>query len=162
MNPLLKIGLITLPVRARRAVPLHKIGLCAFALTTATLTNAGELGRLFFTPEQRAQLDYNYARGTRPDSGSAPTDNARALTLNGIVQMHGGKRTAWINGVPQAVGRSDEKTPESLPVPLPGQNKSVKLKVGQRVLLSPSASPNKSEPNSSKPGTAKQDAAEED
>lgn len=140
-----------------------KIGLYAFALTTATLTHAGELGRLFFTPEQRAQLDYNYAREAQPDSGSAPnSNNARALTLNGIVQMHGGKRTAWINGVPQAVGRSDEKTPESLPVPLPGQNKSVKLKVGQRVLLSPSASPNKSEPNSSKPDTAKQDAAEED
>lgn len=140
-----------------------KIGLCACALTAATLTHAGELGRLFFTPEQRALLDYNYARETRPDSGSAlDSTSTRALTLNGIVQMHGGKRTAWINGVPQTVGRSNEKTPESLPVPLPGQNKSVKLKVGQRVLLSPSASPDTQEPNSSKPDTAKQYPAEED
>ncbi|OGS93969.1 MAG: hypothetical protein A3H31_03745 [Gallionellales bacterium RIFCSPLOWO2_02_FULL_57_47] len=141
-----------------------KIGLYACALTAAMHANAGELGRLFLTPEQRTQLDYNYARDTRPDSSnnSAPTANARALTLNGIVQMHGGKRTAWINGVPQAVGRSDEKTPESLQVPLPGQNKSVKLKVGQRVLLSPSAGPDKSEAKPSKPDTAKQDAAEED
>lgn len=142
-----------------------KIALYTCALTAAALASAGELGRLFFTPEQRAQLDLNYAREARPDSnsGSAPnSSNARALTLNGIVQKHGGERTAWINGVPQAVGRSDEKTPESVPVPLPGQNKSVKLKVGQRVLLSPSASPNTSEPKSSKPDTAKQDAAEED
>lgn len=140
-----------------------KIGLCACALTAATLTHAGELGRLFFTPEQRALLDYNNARKAQPDSGSAlSSSNTRALTLNGIVQMHGGKRTAWINGVPQAVGRSDEKTPESLPVPLPGQNKSVKLKVGQRIVLSPSDSPNTQETNSSKPDTAKQDAAEED
>lgn len=142
-----------------------KIGLYAFALTAATLTHAGELGRLFFTPEQRTLLDYNNARQAQPDSNSGSaldSNNARALTLNGIVQMHGGKRTAWINGVPQAVGRSDEKTPESLPVPLPGQNKSVKLKVGQRVLLSPSAGPDKSEAKPSKPDTAKQDAAEED
>jgi hypothetical protein len=111
-----------------------KIGLCATALA-AMPANADELGRLFFTPEQRAQLDYSYAR-------EAPSDNnENALMLNGIVQKHGGKRTVWINGVPQSVGRSDEQSPESVAVPLPGQNKSVKLKVGQRVLLSPSANP---------------------
>jgi hypothetical protein len=111
-----------------------KIGLCATALA-AMPANADELGRLFFTPEQRAQLDYRYAR-------EAPSDNnENALMLNGIVQKHGGKRTVWINGVPQSVGRSDEQSPESVAVPLPGQNKSVKLKVGQRVLLSPSANP---------------------
>ena len=112
-----------------------KIGLCAIALTTAALANADELGRLFFTPEQRAQLDYSYAREAPSDS------NENVLMLNGIVQKHGGKRTVWINGVPQSVGRSDEQSPESVAVPLPGQNKSVKLKVGQRVLLSPSANP---------------------
>ncbi len=106
--------------------------ICWFSLMLPTATDAEELGRLFFTPEQRAQLDYIYGRDVRPD------DNA--LTLNGIVQMHGGKRTAWINGVPQAAGRSDEMTPESALVPVPGKNKSIKLKVGQRILLNPSAS----------------------
>lgn len=124
-----------------------KIGLCVFALTAATLTDADELGRLFFTPEQRAQFDFSYDREAGPDN------NGRALMLNGIVQKHGGKRTAWINGVPQAVGRSDERSPESVPVPLPGQDKSVRLKVGQRVLLSPSASP-----DTTNPDTPRQDA----
>jgi hypothetical protein len=111
-----------------------EIGLYAFALTVSALANAEELGRLFFTPEQRKQLDYNYAQG-------ATSDNVgNALTLNGIVQKHGGKRTAWINGVPQEVGR-DEQSPESVPVQLPGRNRSIKLKVGQRVLLGPPASP---------------------
>jgi hypothetical protein len=124
-----------------------KIGLCAFALTSATFANSDELGRLFFTPEQRKRLDYSYAR-------EAPSDNYdNTLMLNGIVQKHGGKRTAWINGVPQAVGRSDEQTPESIAVPLPGQNKSVKLKVGQRVLLNPSVNP-----DTTKPDTPTQDA----
>lgn len=111
------------------------IGLGAFTMTVAALSIADELGRLFFTPEQRVQLDYEYAR-------QAPSDNyANTLTLNGIVQRHGGKRTVWINGVEQQAGRSNDKTPESEPVPLPGQNKSVKLKVGQHVLLGPSANP---------------------
>jgi hypothetical protein len=113
--------------------PLLKYGLYVLAAIVPALASAEQLGRLFFTPEQRAQLDYNYAQG-------APSDNYNnALMLNGIVQKHGGKRTVWINGVPQSVGRSDEKSPESVKVPLPGQNKSVKLKVGQRVLLSPSS-----------------------
>jgi hypothetical protein len=112
-----------------------KIGLCTLAIAISTPVNAQQLGRLFFTPDQRKQLDYTYAQG-------GPTENYNnALMLNGIVQKHGGKRTAWINGVPQAAGRSDEQSPESVAVPLPGQNKSVKLKVGQRVLLNPATSP---------------------
>ena len=112
-----------------------KIGLIAIGLATSAFTDAAELGRLFFTPEQRAQLDYSYAQDT--DSNS----NDRALMLNGIVQKHGGKRTVWINGVPQQAGNSDDKTPESQSVQVPGKAGTVKLKVGQRVLLDPSANP---------------------
>jgi hypothetical protein len=114
-------------------------------LMASPVAHAEQLGRLFFTPAQRAQMDYNYAQNVRPG------DNVNALTLNGIVQMQGGKRTAWINGVPQSVGRSDDKAPESVPVALPGQNKSVKLKVGQRVLLNPSANPDSARQDESKP-----------
>lgn len=117
------------------------LNICWLSLILPAAANAEELGRLFFTPEQREQMDYNYAREARTD------DNARAIELNGIVQMHGGKRTAWINGVPQAVGPSDERTPESVPVQLPGQKNSVKLKVGQRVLLNPSANPDRARPD---------------
>lgn len=121
--------------------PFLEIGLCAFAIAVSASASAERLGRLFFTPEQRNQLDYNYAQG-------APSDNYNnTLMLNGIVQKHGGKRTAWINGVPQAAGRSDERSPESVAVPLPGQNKSVKLKVGQRVLLNPAVSPDNTKPD---------------
>ena len=134
-----------------------KIGLCALALSTAPLTRADELGRLFFTPEQRAQLDYSFARTARPDD-----TYDRAVTLNGIVQKHGGKRTAWINGTPQEVGRSDERTPESLSVAIPGQSKPIKLKVGQRALLGPSASPEEAKPNSSAPGAAEPDPSNDD
>ena len=128
---------------------IFKISLCALGLAASALVNAAELGRLFFTPEQRTQLDNSYSREANTDN------NDRALMLNGIVQKRDGKRTVWINGVPQQMGRSDENTPESVPVPLPGQNKSVKLKVGQRVLLGPSASPDTTQPDTPKPDTQK-------
>ena len=112
-----------------------KICLAAIALAISTFSSADELGRLFFTPAQRAQLDYSFAQS----AGSG--GNGRALTLNGIVQQHGGKRTIWINGVPQQAGSSDDRTPESQTVRLPGKPSTVKLKVGQRVLLDTPVNP---------------------
>jgi hypothetical protein len=125
-----------------------KIGLIAIGLTTSMFTGAEELGRLFFTPEQRAQLDYSYAQGA--DS----TNNSSTLMLNGIVQKHGGKRTVWINGVPQQAGNSNDRTPESQSVQVPGTAGTVKLKVGQRVLLGPSDNPDTSKPDT--PDTPRQ------
>jgi len=63
------------------------------------------------------------------------------LTVNGIVQRHGGERTVWVNGVPQLAGKSDEQAPDSLPVAIPGQSKPVKVKVGQKLILDQSAQP---------------------
>jgi hypothetical protein len=87
------------------------------------------LGRLFFTPEQRRQMDnmeFEHDKsGTRIQS----------LTVNGIVQKHGGKRTVWINGVPQIAGKSDEQAPASYPLDVPGVNKPVRVKVGQKVTV---------------------------
>jgi hypothetical protein len=127
-----------------------RLGLLLASLALSGAANAEELGRLFFTAEERARIDYAYAQNIKPGA------NARTLMLNGIVQMHGGKRTAWINGVPQAVGRSDEKTPESVPVPLPGQNKTVQLKVGQRLLLNPTANAGTTGPDTPKLDTTRQ------
>jgi len=110
-----------------------KIIIFVAGLVAATFCRAAPLGRLFFTPEQRAQMEYSKSQGN--DSGSS----ARALTVNGIVQKHGGKRTAWINGVPQQAGNSDEHAPDSLPVAVPGISKPVKVKVGQKVLINPAS-----------------------
>jgi hypothetical protein len=110
-----------------------KIFIFVAGSVAATFCRAEPLGRLFFTPEQRAQLDYSKSQGN--DSGSS----TRALTVNGIVQKHGGKRTAWINGVPQQAGNSDERAPDSLPVAVPGLSKPVKVKVGQKVLINPAS-----------------------
>lgn len=113
-----------------------KISLLAMALTASPFCLSAELGRLFFTPELRKQLDYSY------QSEATPESNNGGVLLNGIVQKHGGKRIAWINGVAQEVGQSDERSPESLPVVVPGKSRPVKIKVGQKVLINP-ATPDK-------------------
>ncbi len=97
---------------------------------TPAAAQADNLGRLFFTPEQRTQLDHGRARNATADSG-----RASVLTVSGIVQKHGGARTVWINGVPQNAGDSDERSPEALPVAVPGKSQPVKIKVGQKFLL---------------------------
>jgi hypothetical protein len=108
---------------------------CVLALMAATLASGGEIGRLFFTPEQRTLLDRDYAGKAQPDS-----DNRGTLSVTGIVQKHGGERTIWINGVPQLAGKSDERSPESASVTLPGQKKKIRVKVGQKVYIKPEAS----------------------
>jgi len=108
----------------------YKIFFLALGISAIT-AYAGDMGRLFFTPEQRAQLDYDHAREFSPDNSN------NGVILSGIVQKHGGKRTAWINGVSQPAGESDERSPESMPVVIPGKSKSIKIKVGQKVEVSP-------------------------
>ncbi len=118
------------------------ITICMSALAFIPAAQASNLGRLFFTPEQRTQLDHARARNATADSG-----RASVLTINGIVQKHGGARTVWINGVAQPAGNSDERSPDELPVAVPGKSQPVKIKVGQKFLLEQPAPQNPITPN---------------
>lgn len=131
MNRILEIALYPFAPRARHAVPYFPTIICALALATSSPASAEELGRLFYTPEQRAQLDIEHARNT------TPADSPNVMSIDGIVQRHGGERTVWINGVPQVAGQSDDRAPESVPVAVPGQPQPIKIKVGQKVIVNP-------------------------
>ena len=111
-------------------------------LSLPLCAQAEGIGRLFFSPQQRAQLDYLQAQGTPYNDGS----HASGVTINGIVQKDGGSRTVWINGVPQAAGGSDERHPESVPVSVPSRSKPVRIKVGQQ-LLPDESPPSKAAPS---------------
>jgi hypothetical protein len=88
------------------------------------------VGRLFFTPQQRTQLDYGYARSATVEGGNSPF-----VTVNGIVQKQGGARTVWINGSSQTADNNGERNPTSQSVAVPGKPQPVKIKVGDKVLL---------------------------
>lgn len=111
------------------------ISLISIALCITPSSGATELGRLFFTPEQRAQLE----SGLQPNVETP--DRPRVLSVSGIVQKHGGERTVWINGVAQITGASDEDAPESIPIAIPGQLQPVRIKVGEEMKLTPPVPP---------------------
>ena len=57
------------------------------------------LGRLFFTPQQRAALDRQ--RETNPNFLANTTEEENSLTINGEVRRSNGRSTRWINGEAQ-------------------------------------------------------------
>lgn len=86
--------------------------LAAALAAPAEAAEPAPLGRLFNTPEQRAELDRKRLNPSLPGPAtSGPT------TLNGRVLRSSGRNTAWINGAPVA----EERAPLT-PLPLkPGQ-----------------------------------------
>ncbi|MBA3023482.1 MAG: hypothetical protein KJ572_00785 [Gammaproteobacteria bacterium] len=114
-----------------------RIQLAIALITLTTTAQAAELGRLFFTQNERAQLERQHVL-----SADEPGNDSHSLIVNGVIQRDGGKRIIWINGEQQPASPADARTPASVPVILPGKTESVKVKVGQRLMLdSPEAAP---------------------
>lgn len=86
----------SLPNRTRLA------GLALAGLVSLTgsprLTAEEALGRLFFSPERRQQLDRQREMNVL-DRQQTPADPT--LTIDGVVTRSSGKRTVWVNGRPQ-------------------------------------------------------------
>lgn len=113
--------------------PAHKIILFTFVLIAAAVwqanSNAAELGRLFYTPKQRTQLEAQQAAGAVTDGGKR-----NFIVVNGVIQKQGGNRIVWLNGAAQTPVRANSN-PASIDVAVPGQSKHVQVKVGQRLML---------------------------
>ena len=113
---------------------------------------ADSLGRLFLTPEQRAQLEIVRAQRDRRLPVSIETETAAApvpaapqgpeiVTYNGVVRRSDGKSTVWINGKP--VNERDRRRSDSevtvlgvqrdgaVSVAIPQADRKASLKVGQ-------------------------------
>lgn len=85
---------------ASRCALLLVIGIAgsqAYAQQGSTVTSGIELGRLFFTPQQRQELDRR--RQLNIQEVTAATEDL--LTVNGQISRSSGKSTTWVNGVPQ-------------------------------------------------------------
>lgn len=106
------------------------------------------LGRLFFTPEERARLDASrkeaLANAARPKAvvpaeAPRPAPTARVLTLNGIVHRSDGETIVWVNGKPvpprggPATVAPGSVGADTAGLVLPESGRRVRLKVGQSV-----------------------------
>jgi hypothetical protein len=81
-------------------LPVHRCALLLVALllaTPAAHAADADLGRLFYTPQQRAELDRK--RATNAVEAEVVVESL--VTVNGRVSRSSGKTTTWINGVPQ-------------------------------------------------------------
>jgi hypothetical protein len=121
---------------------------CAFLLACLAVPAFAEeppLGRLFFTPEQRAALDNARRNRIRAEALAAAADTkpkvplAKSVTINGVVSRSDGESTVWVNGRPTDGQTADGMrvvispgTDSSVVVREPEKGRSVRLKVGQR------------------------------
>jgi hypothetical protein len=82
-------------------------------LSSVGAASAQELGRLFFTEEQRAALDARRKART-PDRAAAPAAVTSPSTrVDGYVRRSGGPSTVWVNGETLGVEGTDAPRIES-------------------------------------------------
>ena len=120
----------------------------AAALTSVPAPAQERLGRLFFTPAQRASLDVARSQRARTALATEKTEQEatpvpQTITYSGVLRRSDGKTTVWINNQPvhdresagaaTIVGRVRSDGSVTLQVPQSGR--SVILKPGQSVEL---------------------------
>ena len=105
-------------------------------LVFAPCAQAQELGRLFFTPQQRADLDAR-RKARVPDKPAAAAVASPVTRLDGYVKRSGGPSTVWINGESVTEGSPDAPRIDR------GPSGSVSIGVGEgggRVRMKPGES----------------------
>jgi hypothetical protein len=88
-----------------------------------------ELGRLFFTPEQRAALDARRKARVPDKPAATPVVAAPTTRVDGFVRRSQGPSTVWVNGgtVDEAVPGNDAR----VSVPVGDGGARVRLKPGE-------------------------------
>jgi len=105
-------------------------------LVLAPCAQAQVLGRLFFTPQQRADLDAR-RKARVPDKPAAAAVASPVTRLDGYVKRSGGPSTVWINGESVTEGSPDAPRIDR------GPSGSVSIGVGEgggRVRMKPGES----------------------
>ena len=102
--------------------------------------SAEPLGRLFFTPSQRAALDAGKQVSKPRTVRAVAPRGPRAVTLNGVVTRSDGGTAVWINGheadskgVSGVRASASATDPTSAQLRVGGAQKSVRLRVGQQL-----------------------------
>lgn len=111
--------------------------LLGIAMLLSPPANADDLGRLFFTPEQRAALDAR-RKARIPDKPAAVAVESPVTRLDGFVSRGSGKSTVWVNGEPVPEGTHPEglrvrprRSGSGVTVDIGETDSQVDLKVGQ-------------------------------
>lgn len=101
----------------------------AIGMGLATVVSAQEIGRLFFSPEQRAALDARRKARVPDKPAAAPIVASPTTRLDGYVRRSDGRATVWVNGA-----QADEASPQAdgrVPVVVGESEARVRLKPGE-------------------------------
>ncbi len=108
----------------------------AVAFLGAGPAAAQELGRLFFTPEQRAALDARRA-ARLPDKPSVAQESP-TTRVDGFVARSSGRSTLWVDGEPHADGAQPDglrvqrgRDPGKVTVTFGEQARRIEMRVGE-------------------------------
>jgi hypothetical protein len=103
-------------------------------LAGAADAGAQELGRLFFTPEQRAALDARRKARVPDKPAATPQAESPVTRVQGAVQRSGGRSTVWINNeaIPEgSAGGAQPKSPDRVTLPAGEGAQRHDLRVGE-------------------------------
>jgi len=110
--------------------------------TAAQSRSAEPIGRFFFTPAQRLQLDTARDQHSRGIATPEPAESApppEIVTYRGMVRRSDGKSTFWINNYPvqgrdaSGVAIESVRPDGAVTLKVPQTNRDIRLKVGQSV-----------------------------
>ena len=104
--------------------------LVLIALLLPGVCFAQEVGRLFFTPEQRAALDAR-RKARVPDKPAAVVVASPTTRVDGFVQRSNGPSTVWVNGEPLPEGSEGPRIGPRVSVPLGEGGRRAALKPGE-------------------------------
>ena len=140
--------------RSRAPCAWQPVAAAAIALAAALSACAGTaaaqdgIGRLFFTPGQRAQLDESRRRPlaqqpARDLSGAPAPAQSRSLSVDGIVRRNDGQATVWLNRTPTVAPQASgavrigpvRDAADGADLRLPDNDRRIRIKVGQEVDL---------------------------
>ncbi|HET6491367.1 MAG TPA: hypothetical protein VFG44_00185 [Burkholderiales bacterium] len=118
------------------------LSLLALLFAVNAASAAESLGRLFYTPAERAQLDVLRSRkNVAAPEQQEPPPAPEVVTYGGVVRRSDGKTTVWINNQVVNDGKATDGLPissrvrpdDSVSLKLPQASGSIDLKVGQSV-----------------------------
>ena len=114
------------------------LAVAALLSTEAAMAQDKALGRLFYTPDQRAALNANIRSVTKTSKKRIPLP--RSVTLSGVVTRSDGERTVWVDGQAYHQGNPDDvrvitssSDPGLAELKVRGVRKRVPVRVGQQL-----------------------------
>lgn len=113
-----------------------RLAAVAAMVAAAQVMAAEPLGKLFFTPEQRAVLE----RQRQLNLPETRTLDEATVSLDGVVTRSSGRSTVWVNGRPQNENTRDTGVTAAVSprnpaqaVVTPGEDPAASLKVGESI-----------------------------